>query len=135
MLSRIIKPTLLYLRQAGLVVLLALYALAAVKVDSFHELFHAQEVAELHSVQQENNPCHKSIYHQAAEAGCEHPLHYTENKKCPLCEYHASGDQLLTETVAAKRAAIVSNQKSFILNDVAPAAAVAHAPRGPPAVV
>jgi hypothetical protein len=88
------------IRQVCWILLLALYAGAALKVDSIHEFLHAREFAELHSVEQESNPCHKSIYHQESKKGCEHKSHITENTKCPLCEYNVTPDQLVEETTA-----------------------------------
>jgi hypothetical protein len=122
------------LRQTCWVLLLALYAAAALKVDSIHELVHANEFADLHSVEQENNPCHKSIYHQEAEKGCEHKSHITENTKCPLCEYSSSIDELLThhaeESAETSNAALpVLISEGFLFPS-----AFAHADRGPPII-
>lgn len=83
------------MRQVALVLLLALYSAAALKVDSFHELFHAQEIATLHSPQQESNPCHRSVYHQESQKGCTHKSHLSENDKCSLCEFNFVPDQIL----------------------------------------
>jgi hypothetical protein len=75
--------------------LLMLYSAASLRIDSLHQFFHADDVAELHSAEHENNPCHKNIYHQQREAGCDHQSHLTENTKCPLCEFNISSDELL----------------------------------------
>jgi hypothetical protein len=122
------------LRQTCWVLLLALYAAAALKVDSIHELVHAREFAELHSVEQENNPCHKSVYHQEAEKGCEHKSHITENTKCPLCEYNSSVDELLTdhtthsEEIRAIALPILLSEGCQFLS------VLVHADRGPPTI-
>lgn len=125
----------LALRQAALVLLLVLYSAAALKVDSFHELFHAQELAELHSVEHENNPCHKSVYHQESQEGCEHKSHITENTKCPLCEYNVTPDQLVQEfTTQSKPNTSQSKQTSWIDVELA-SVNKSLSSRGPPAIV
>jgi hypothetical protein len=122
------------LRQTCWVLLLALYAAAALKVDSIHELVHANEFAELHSVEQENNPCHKSIYHQEAEKGCEHKSHITENTKCPLCEYSSSIDELLPNLVEQSTEASTPALPVLISEGLHFSSTFAHADRGPPTI-
>jgi hypothetical protein len=122
------------LRQACWVLLLALYAAAALKVDSIHELLHAREFAELHSVAQENNPCHKSIYHQEAEKGCEHKSHITENTKCPLCEYNSSVDELLSGIFAESDEKPTASLPILASETLHFTCTLAHADRGPPTI-
>ena len=122
------------LRQACWVLLLALYAAAALKVDSIHELLHAREFAELHSVEQESNPCHKSVYHQEAEKGCEHKSHITENTKCPLCEYNSSADELLTSHHSDSDETPTASLPVLVLEGFQYAQIFAHADRGPPTI-
>lgn len=127
--------TLPYLQQGGFFLLLVLYSLAAFKVDSFHEVFHAGELAELHSPEQESNPCHKSIYHQTAEQGCAHKSHITENTKCPLCECNLAIDQLVHETPDSRPILVTSEQHSFYAYPAAKLLPCKHAGRGPPKAV
>lgn len=122
------------LRQACWILLLALYAATALKADSIHELLHAREFAELHSVEQESNPCHKSVYHQEAEKGCEHKSHITENTKCPLCEYNGSADELLTNYHAAFDEILTTSLPILVLEGFQFAQVLAHADRGPPTI-
>jgi hypothetical protein len=39
----------------------------------------------LHSSEEEKDPCHRAIYHDAKQQGCDHKTHVTSVKKCPLC--------------------------------------------------
>ncbi len=64
--------------------LLLLYLAGNVHVESFHEAFHSLEKS-LHSVEQEEDPCHRAIYHEVKNDGCDHKTHVTEIKQCPLC--------------------------------------------------
>jgi len=74
------------------VILLFLYIAGNVEVDSFHQLFHAYE-KELHSSEQEKDPCHRAIYHDSKKDGCDHKTHLTEIKKCPLCHVVPHNEQ------------------------------------------
>ena len=64
--------------------LLFLYLVGSVQIESFHEVFHSFEQA-LHSFDQEKDPCHRAIYHDSKKEGCDHKTHVTAVKKCPLC--------------------------------------------------
>jgi hypothetical protein len=118
-----------------LVLLLALYSVAALRVNSFHELFHAKEIAELHSAEQENNPCHKSIYHQQSQAGCEHKSHITENTKCPLCELNVTPDQLVENLFEQTKSTITQAEQPNWLDSILASHQVCLSSRGPPTVV
>lgn len=76
---------------AGL--LLLLYVAGNSQFETFHQILHAHRVVE-HSEDEENNPCHRSIFHQAKEDGCEHKVHLTDNRKCPLCHVVTGSDHL-----------------------------------------
>ncbi len=92
------------LRSFAVLLLLVLYSVASLRIDSLHQFFHSRNIVELHSAEQERNPCHKNIYHQQREAGCKHQSHLTENAKCPLCEFKISSDEWLTTPGAAPHA-------------------------------
>ena len=64
--------------------LLFLYFAGNVQVESFHKAFHTFEQV-LHSSDQEKDPCHRAIYHDSRQQGCDHKTHVTAVKKCPLC--------------------------------------------------
>ena len=64
--------------------LLLLYLVGSVQIESFHDAFHSFEQA-LHSFDQEKDPCHRAIYHDSKKEGCDHKTHVTAVKKCPLC--------------------------------------------------
>ena len=76
------------------VFLLIGYTIGNIEIDGFHELFHAQNNIVDHSIQQENDSCHRTIYHQARKNGCEHKAHLTKTEKCSLCHLLFHADQL-----------------------------------------
>jgi hypothetical protein len=76
-------------------VLLLVYTAASLKLDSIHQLFHVENITELHSIEKESDPCHKNIYHQQKASGCEHKSHITENVKCPVCECNSNTKEII----------------------------------------
>ncbi len=74
------------------ILLVLLYSTGNVQVESFHQVFHSIEQA-LHSSEQENDPCHRAIYHEIENQGCDHKTHVTAVKKCPLCHVIPFNDQ------------------------------------------
>lgn len=79
--------------------LLLIYVASSIRLDSIHQLFHAENITELHSVEKETNPCHRNIYHQQNGKGCEHKSHLTQNSKCPFCEHSTNSKTILTEQI------------------------------------
>ena len=75
--------------------LLLIYLASSIRLGSIHQLFHAEKITELHTVEKETDPCHKSIYHHQKEKGCEHKSHITQNTKCPFCEHNANSKTIL----------------------------------------
>jgi hypothetical protein len=80
-------------------VLLLVYAASSLRLDSIHQLLHAEDITELHSAEKESDPCHKNIYHQQKETGCEHKSHITENTKCSFCEHNGGFKEILTDRI------------------------------------
>lgn len=66
------------------VFLLLLYFGGNVQFESLHDIVHSVEQS-LHSVEQENDPCHRAIYHEVENDGCDHETHLTSVEQCPLC--------------------------------------------------
>ncbi len=70
----------------GNVLLLFLYVVGTSNIGSLHTFFHEHEVADLHSEQNEVDPCHIALYHQDRPGGCEHDMHLEEVNTCSLCD-------------------------------------------------
>lgn len=81
-------------KTASALLLLLIYFTGSVQVESLHNVFHSFEKA-LHSSEQEEDPCHRAIYHDAKEDACDHKTHVTAIKKCPLCHVVPFSDQQL----------------------------------------
>jgi len=66
-------------------VLILLYLAGSLQLDSIHRLIHAHDESISHSVEIEQNACHRTVFHQATQNTCDHPTHLSELKKCPWC--------------------------------------------------
>ena len=73
--------------------LILLYLAGNVETGNFHRLLH-QHQADLHSVENENDPCHRKIYHQEVVQDCGHSTHFSEYNKCKLCDVILIKDHL-----------------------------------------
>jgi hypothetical protein len=87
--------TLRSLKALGSLLLLILYIVGNTQFETIHQVLHAHRVAE-HSEAQEKNPCHQRIFHESKSKGCEHNVHLTGNKDCPLSHVVTHNDQLLS---------------------------------------
>ena len=76
------------------VFLLISYTVGNIQIEGIHELFHTQNNIVNHSVEQENDSCHRAIYHQERKDGCEHKSHLTKVGKCSLCHLLFHSDHL-----------------------------------------
>ena len=64
--------------------LLLLYFAGNVQFETFHDVVHSFEQS-LHTPEQEEDPCHRTIYHEVESDGCDHKTHLTAVEQCPLC--------------------------------------------------
>jgi hypothetical protein len=85
------------LRTISISLLLLLYVVGNVQIESIHQVFHSFETA-LHSTDQEKDPCHRAIYHEATDDGCDHSTHFTAVKNCPLCHVVPVNESLLVHS-------------------------------------
>ena len=64
--------------------LLLLYFAGNVQFETLHDVVHSLEQS-LHTPEQEEDPCHRAIYHEVESEGCDHKTHFTAVDQCPLC--------------------------------------------------
>jgi len=76
-----------------MVLLAAAYIIGNSPGEALHKLFHNQETV-VHTVDQEKDSCHRTIYHQEKEDGCEHKSHLSKVDKCNLCHALSHIDQI-----------------------------------------
>lgn len=88
--------------------LLLLYITGNVQFESFHQVFHSLEKS-LHSSEQEKDPCHRAIYHDTKDEGCDHKTHVTAVKKCPLCHVVPFNDQYIFASTSFQSVPLQNN--------------------------
>ena len=121
------------LKTSSILLLLFLYTAGNVQLESFHSVFHSLEKA-LHSAEQEKDPCHRAIYHDAAANGCDHKTHVTAVKKCPLCHVVPFNDQLLVSDNAFETVSFSENINLFYAAIPVANRPIALPARAPPVV-
>jgi hypothetical protein len=80
------RKTLIFQRLRGVltIFLLFLYILSF-ETKEIHKILHHHQESLLHSPQQEEDPCHRKVFHHDENA-CKHKTHVTASEKCSLCE-------------------------------------------------
>ena len=79
---------------------LLFYTLGSINVQALHGFSH-HERETLHNAQNESDPCHIRIYHEASAEACDHPTHFSEDTKCPLCDSQIHNTHLKYELAIA----------------------------------
>lgn len=81
--------------------LLVLYVSCYLHTEVIHHLSHTQKVQDLHSIENEKNPCHRSVYHHEKKS-CEHKAHLTKSDTCSECQFSIDHNKYLdTQQLAA----------------------------------
>lgn len=76
------------------VFLLMLYIAGSTSIELIHAVFHSDEVIVVeHTVFQEQDPCHRLIYHFDIEHGCKDDVHLVASNKCKMCDIAFHADQ------------------------------------------
>lgn len=75
--------------------LLLLYALGSSNFQFFHSLLHEHLATELHTDQNEADPCHITLYHQDRDGGCDHDSHIVKHESCSLCHAQVPPAQIV----------------------------------------
>lgn len=63
------------------------YLLNVISFETFHQAIHHHDHSELHSDEDEEDACHRAIYHGDVSADCKHESHFAEtDTDCELCK-------------------------------------------------
>lgn len=69
------------------VLLAVVYFTGASQLNRVHSLFHSHnDIVVAHSHEEEEDPCHRLIYHNDNTGGCHHDAHIVTNEKCATCD-------------------------------------------------
>src|SRR5690242_6991367 len=93
----------------------SLYVLGSTDLKFFHHLVHRHEATELHTAQEESDPCHVALHHPERGADCGHKAHLVKEDRCPLCHAQFVNTQVVTPCVLLLAPAfyVVSYHHSF----------------------
>lgn len=84
------------LGQTGTILLLACYLFVFMLFNISHELSHEHEEEHVvHTIEAEQDECHRTLYHAAQNNGCDHREHFLpSNPSCELCDAFIRNYQL-----------------------------------------
>jgi hypothetical protein len=80
---------------AAMRLLLVLYVIGSFGIERFHSITHHTEQDARHSGEEETNPCHRAVYHQDGENGCDHRTHLSAGDACDICGLAGQIDQII----------------------------------------
>jgi hypothetical protein len=115
------------------IIFLLLHLAGNFQNGNFHKLLHAHSAKDLHTEANENDPCHRKLFHQDV-SGCDHTTHVAEDSNCKLCDLILSRDILCD--VGSITIADVNGKSSYTGFSSIAGIARCHAlpSRGPPAI-
>ena len=82
------------LKPFAVILLLVVY----IAGNTGYGLFHEHERFLAHSTEEENDPCHRSIYHFEKNNACKHQSHFSKNEKCGQCHLLCHTDQIIVRS-------------------------------------
>ena len=62
-------------------------------------LFHQHQSFVSHSTEEENDACHRAIYHIEKENACKHESHISKNERCSDCHLICYPDQIIVRSL------------------------------------
>lgn len=103
-------------------ILLLIFYVFGSHVQEIHRSLHSDhQQSVLHYPQQEEDPCHRNLFHHEKNA-CEHKTHISNSEKCSLCEWNAYKEEWIASNESIGRvnyiAIINSAVVSFIITDL-----------------
>ena len=110
------------------ILLLALYLASG----TGYELFHEHQSFLSHSAEEENDPCHRAIYHVEKDNACKHEWHLSKNEKCGDCYLLFHADQIIVRSSIAQSVNIAFNIKVVLALPNLQEIFLYHPSRAPP---
>lgn len=112
-----------------------LYVGGTSHLEWIHSLTHQHDVIVSHSNDQENDPCHRSIYHGDIEHGCHHDSHLGASDKCQMCDMVCHADQIFVVHADLLKGEFARTYFAFFKQSIDSYSAVILSSRAPPARV
>ena len=109
---------------------LALYIAGSTGYGLLHQ--HPSQVS--HSIEAENDPCHKAIYHVEEEKACKHESHISKKESCCDCHLLFHSDQIIFRNSLAQSRNHQVFDGSILILSHPEEITLYHPSRGPPLV-
>jgi hypothetical protein len=120
--------------QVLMLLLSILYIAGSLQFELLHSFIHRHELVITHSQDQEKDPCHRSVYHNETEEGCEHDAHLIVSTKCQMCDLAFGGDQTTLPHVEFSLGGFSTEYFEFYKLNLESYKAVLSSSRAPPAL-
>jgi hypothetical protein len=117
-------------RAVALSFALALYIAGSTGYGLLHQ--HSSQVS--HSIEEENDPCHKAIYHVEQENACEHGSHISKKESCCDCHLLFHSDQIIFRNSLTHADDLQVFDQGILIVAHPEEIALYHPSRGPPSV-
>ena len=111
---------------------LSLFLALYIAGSTGYGLLHQHQSLVSHSAEEENDPCHKAIYHVEEEQACKHESHVSKKESCCDCHLLFHSDQIIFRnsfTQSVIREVFVRDIQLLSHSDEI---SVHHPSRGPP---
>jgi len=125
------RPLKTLARMLGALALFVLYGIGSTQTGYLHQLFHPEEVTAVHTIAQEQDPCHRSLYH-GVDTGCRHEFHLAKMQSCGLFHTLVHADQILFESSTLTSHGACLAPEISIREGIASIIAISRLTRGPP---
>ena len=119
----------------GIFLLLILFIVGTSHAGLLYAFGHDRHVQVSHSYNEERDPCHRKIYHNDVNAGCDHDVHLTVVDKCDLCKFAVHVDKALLTSVNQLTLKLDQNTVSFYKRNLDSYWAVLSSSRAPPTII
>jgi hypothetical protein len=115
--------------------LLLMYITGTSQLELVHSLAHDHVSLISHSQEQEEDPCHRLIYHNDVENGCGHDSHLIVTDKCHMCDLTLHCVQSLISSVTIDPPAVGDAEFVIYNADEASYRAIISSSRAPPVLI
>jgi hypothetical protein len=132
--TNVIRKMRILVRILSVTGLLVFYLAANTHFTFLHQVIHPDEITLSHTELDEDDPCHRSIYH-GDDLGCNHQFHIEKVSGCSLFHTAAHHDEIVIPPLHSD---LVFFRCSFIAGSEMHAFGSVHfllSTRGPPAVL
>ena len=110
---------------------LAFCVAIAPETKALHQILHSHQQVVSHNDIEENDPCHRAIYHNGVE-GCHHPSHFAVTDQCSLCNLFFHTDQFVLSECESIRVDFLSTELTLSSWQLVSFNQSVHSSRAPP---